>query len=1011
MFVNRLDAVNELVRYVNNIFAVNPIAEQFNLSGLNAQDPEPNFKLGEYDQAVSTELELAYIDTISLPVGYRVLVKTDTVQNGLWVLYVLSDTKEWFIDRVQSYKTSIYWNYANWYADGYSAATRPDFSVETTVDAIKLQATPGIVIFIKNATGNNTWQLVVVDVDSTLSVVGIQNGTIQLEDTLGDYVNNSLGFGNQDFDSNRYDQNPNNEIRAIVLALYNDIFKNTLQGEFNNLFFVLVNYLLTEQVYVDWLFKSSFISITHKLRTLSQFPSYVVDNQTYYQNYIEEVKPYRTKIREYLLDYRGDDTFGGDVTDFDLPAYYDTFGTTPMFRSPSGEAPYQAQDQSTWQTWPYNQWYNNRNLQVFKILIENAGANYAVPPIVTITSADGNGTGANAIALIDGNTGSISNIAVTSSGSGFTSTPIVTINGSATTPGKAYAVMYNPQVRTFDSKLKFDRINYISNVKVWTANTSYVQTAFNANGRVSSGDIITYAFQDGNVMIRQAYFVNANITTTTQFIPSDYTVCPPSYFDNANDRIIGYYEPGNTMPVVDTIRTAVTVANTAANTNTIYVYNADSLSKNMYIGESGVTAGYVTNILSNINLQVNSLGYFYGNLSNNSTAIENITNMANLQVGQYVTGANIGYETTIVSVNYTTNSVNLTDAISGNATLANISFGGIPIKVTQVSLSTNVTLATDTTIYARYDSLEQLVPGVTYPTAVTQSVSFKLNPLFGRSWDIAPFDPVQFSKDGIALLSTSVYDQALYSLYANLTLGTAPEDIITQGGQFVDTYHSRAPEELIPGRTYDTLDMRVYTKVNPVLVDGVPLTPSLGYRIFNNMIDQPSYLHIGFANSTVLTQQLNLADTDIYVANVRALTQPSLMTNTPGVIFIDAERITFWTANIAANTLGQIRRGTQGTAAAIHGTGAVAFDSGPAQLIPGTTQGNVYTNANIWYNAGSGTAVDGLGTEGSTTTATKFLKAYPAFYGNIIIGANNPIVTEGMINITTEDGNEIYTED
>ena len=1061
MFVDRVSAVNEMVQYVNNIFAVSPIAEQFSLTGLNAQEAPPNFKRGEYNQAVATEVELAYIDTTPLSPGYLVLVENDTQQDGLWVLYTLSVAKTWDIVRVQSYKTGIYWSYTDWYAAGYSAATRPDFSVETTVDALKLQATIGSVIYINNATGNNTWQLVTADVDNTLSVVGIQNGTIQLDTTLGDYVDNGLGFGNQDFDSNRYDQNPSNEIRAIVDTLYNDIFKNTLQGEFNNLFFVLVNYLLTEQVYVDWLFKSSFISITHKLRTLSQFPSYQVDNQTYYQSYINEVKPYRTKIREYLIDYTGEDTFGGDITDFDLPAYYDTYGVTSMFRSPSGERPYVAEDEATWQTWPYNQWYNNRFLKVESIRIENAGKGYILPPTVTIVSVDGRGNGATATATIDGNIGSVTAITVTNKGQGYTSTPQVIINGSVVgnitviggnanitsltygvnstnglftgmrantafssdtvivaidkansqitmsaanistvtntaisfgyagvnsgTNATAYAVMKSPVVRSFDSKLKFDRINYTSNVKVWTANTTYTKTEFDANGRVTSGDIITYAQQDGNVMIRKAYFVKSNITTTSQFISNEYTVCPTSYFNNANDRIIGYYEPGNTMPAVDTIITAVTMANTATNTNTIYVYNAASLSKNMYIGESNVAAGYVTNITGNINLQVNSLGHFYGNLRKGSTAIENISNMANLQVGQYVTGANIGYESTIVSINYTTNSVNLTDTISGNVVLANISFGGIPIKATQVTLSTNVTLSTDTTIYARYDSLEQLVPGVTYPTSVTQSAPFTLNPLFGRSYDIAPYDPVQFSKDGIALLSTSVYDQALYSLYANIALGTAPADIVTQGGQFIDTYHSRAPEELIPGITFDTLDMRIYTKIS-ANVDA--------YRIFNNMVDDIVYSRISTANTTQLSTNLSITDANIYVLDATLLTDPSVAIAQPGVVFINGERITYYTktiytpvvwsanttyasgsainyagnnyvvtgnvnanawtyvnsANIAylpgTNVLGQLMRGTQGTGAAVsYAAGTRVTDASISQTVPAPTN---KTNANVW---------------------------------------------------------------
>jgi hypothetical protein len=1053
MFVDRLDAINELVSYVNDIFVSNPITEQFNLSGLNSAEPAPNIKLGEYDQAVDTEIELNYIDTTQLAPGYRVLVNFDTTQDGLWVLYELSDHKAWEITRVQSFKTSIYWSYADWYADGYSASTRPDFSVATTIDALKLIAIEGTIIYIQNATGNNTWQLVEVQADGSLRVIGIQNGTIQLDPALGDFANNELGFGNQDYDSNRFDQNPNNEIRAIVTALYNDIFVDTLQGEFNDLFFVLINYLLTEQNYVDWLFKSSFISITHKLRTLSQFPSYVVDNQTYYESYINEVKPYRTKIREYLLNYTGNDQFEGDVTDFDLPSYFDTNYGQGIFRSPSGERPYVEQDEATWQLWPWNQWYNNRSLQVFRIQVQTAGANYTLPPTVTITSSDGNGTGATAEAVLDASTFTISNIRVTNSGIGYTSTPIVTINGNGTEQATAYPVMYNPVVRTFDSKLKFDRIKYNSNVKVWTSNTTYIKTEFDSNGRVSSGDIVSHAILDGNVVIRKSYFINANITTGNTFIPSDYTLCSSDFFDNANDRIVGYYEPTTVMPAVDTIITPITLANTAVNTRTVYVYNVYGLAKNMYINGQAVEAGYITEIIGNVTLMVNSKGNFLGNITSGISSIENINNMSGLSVGAYVSGPGIPFEATIVSVNYTTNSVNLSDKISSNVTLANISYGGTPIKAAQLTLSTNVTLTTDSTIYGRFDSLEQLVPGVTYPTDVTRSPNFKVTPLFGRSYDIAPFDPVQFSKDGIALLSTSVYDQALYSLYANLALGTAPEDVTTQGGKFVDTYHSRAPEELIPGITFDTLDLRVYTKIqgNASIV---------AYRYFDNMMDEPDYLRISGSNITKLEIPLAITDSNIYVSDASILFTPSPMFAQPGVVFINGERITYYkktiytpvtwsantgyaegtaisndgvnyivtgnvnanswsyvnTANISflpgTNVLSQIRRGTQGTGApTVQPYYADVVDASQQQRIPGTAYGNLQIYANVFYNSGVGSATDGTGFDGSVTSGVLFLKD-GVLGSNVIPGISNPIITEDTINmITTENNNGLYTED
>jgi hypothetical protein len=201
--------------------------------------------------------------------------------------------------------------------------------------------------------------------------------------------------------------------------------------------------------------------------------------------------------------------------------------------------------------------------------------------------------------------------------------------------------------------------------------------------------------------------------------------------------------------------------------------------------------------------------------------------------------------------------------------------------------------------------------------------------------------------------------------------------------------------------------MRVYTKIDEV--GGV--TPSLGFRIFDNMINEPSYLRIGSANATVLTQTLGLTDGNIYVADASTLTAPDVIRNKPGVVFIDAERITYWTIDLVTNTLGRIRRGTQGTAAIVHGAGVSVIDSSATQLIPSISYGNLISNICVWYTHGVSTILDGTGFNGSTTTAAGFLKASPAFYGNIVIGSgSSPVTTEDAINIDTEDGNDIYTE-
>ena len=993
MFVNRIDAVAEMVSYVNNVLIFSPVVELFDLTGMNAAEPIPNIKLGEYNQSVATDSDLTYIDTSILDPGYLVLVLNDTSQNGLWVLYQLSTDKSWTIYRVQSYKSSLYWIYADWYgkkSDGtnYTTADKPNFSVNTTNDAIKLDATEGQLIYISNATGNNTWQLTEVQADGSLKVVGIQNGTIQLAPALSDFVGQGLGFSNQDFDSSRYDQNPNIEIRNILSALNSDIFIDSLQGEFNKLFFVMVNYLFTEQNYVDWIFKSSFISVTQKLRTLTQFPGYIVDNQTYYENYINEVKPYRTNIREYKINYTGDDNFGGDITDFDLPAYYDTSTGYGIFRSPTGERPYVQQDEAKWQTWPYNQWYNNRNLQVDSITIqpdkwdENGnpihygGQGYILSPTITIVNTDGKGSGATAYATLDGNTGSISSIIVTNPGSGYVTTPIVLINGSTVgniltiggnvsntlantytvstvtglfagmtanavfaadteimsidaanlqitmtagnvsnftgnmisfgyagqitgTPATAYAVMKNPKVRNFDTKIKFDRISYSSSVQTWQPNTAYI-----------TGQIITHAQPEGNIVIRKAYVVTANANSGSTFLSSDYDLYPASNFDNANDRIVGYYEPDSIMPTVDVISIPLTLANSATSTNTIYTFTVDGMFPGMYIGNLGVESGYITSVIGNVGITISN----------------------------------------------------------------------VQTTCSQVKLSVNVSLDTNDTITARYENLDQLVTGIDYPRAPVVSLKFRNDPLFGRNWDVTAYDGVQYSKDGIALLSTNAYDIALYSLYSE-TLGVSPENLTTYGGEFVDSYHSRAPEELIPGITFDTLDMRIYTKIDAN-------ANVVAYRVFNNMMDDTGYLRISSANSTALTSSLNITDSEIYVADATKLSVPDISQAKPGVVFINGERITYY-RNYSAEVIHWAANTNFVTGSIINYGNVITFSANiTANVGEYITQANIGANAIVTANVVN-----------STTVPVYYANASPAFS----LGANTVQVTTGINSVQVSE--------
>lgn len=988
MFVDRLTAVAQLVSFSNAVFQETPITGNFDLTALNDEEPQPTNKLGEYDLKVSTDTELDYIDSEPLSIGYKVLVENDTTQSGLWVLYSLDENKQWAIDRVQSYKNSLYWDYVDWYANGYSTTTKPTYSVESYVDALKLPYAPGNLIRVRNM-GNGQWRLFLVAVDGSFATVGIQSGTIKLKDLLGNFADNEIGYGNQGFDLNRYDQSPNIEIRSIITAIIETIFVSDLANKVNELFFTLINYLLTEQTYVDWLFKSSFISVTHQLRTLSQFPSYVRDNQTYYQDYINEVKPYRTKVREYLINYTGSDEFVGSVTDFDLPAYYDR--TLELFRSPSGEQV--VADSARWQTQPYNEWYNNRALEIGNIVVSTSGAGYNIPPIITITG--GGGFGAAAEAVIDGNTGSVIGITVTNSGSGYSTTPTININGSATVSAEAVPVMINKLVRSFETHIKFDRVNYHTTINEWTANTAY-----------RAGDLITHSQADGNTTIRQTYTVNADITTGINFIATDYTVYGANEFNTANDRIAGYYEPRDTMPVIETITRSIDVVQDVTNANVMFVTSLPGLRRDMTISGSSANAATITEVVSGVLLLSGNVSANVGNyivqpatganveiLANLATLHGNITNA--YRVGSYTTEAEFDFSNVITVVDTTT----LPDP-----TVTTTSVYPLANKVIAIQLDREQTQTQGNVITATYKNLSQLITGIEYPGIQVQGSEFAQSPGYDAPFG-GVFDNIDYDSDGTALLSESSLDSVIRSSYTDTLLGTRAEDINIEGGEYIDTFSSHAPEELIPGRVYDTLDMQIYTKINGN-------TEVLGYRVFTNMLDYVTYTRIADAYSTTLTRAVLPTDTEIYVDDATVLMVPNPAANLPGVVFIGCERIAYYSINRNTNVISQLRRGTHGTAIMpIHGIGTRVIDSGQTQHIPTITVGTNNANVSVWFNSGANVATDGTGFEGSTTSAVDFLKAATA--GNVQIATvSEMLITEDAVNtITTEDGEILVEED
>ena len=789
MFVDRYNALSQVISYINTILNQYDMRNLVKYTQLNAQSPLPSINSGTWDESVLSYEELQYLEIQNYAVGHRILVERDMTQDGLWIIYSKTVGNQWQIQQVQPYNTNQYWSTTDWYSAGYDSLTTIKYIVPTMVDALKLSYAVGDIIKVIND-GDGNWAIIEITNNNGvggLTTIAAQNGTIIIDAALSDYIGSNLGFDNQGFGDLRFSQDPSIEVRYILQSFLLHLpmqFDSEFKLSMNTLFFLMLNYIHTEQPHVDWAFKSSFVTVFHQLKALLQAPVFYNDNTTYYQDYIDEVKPYRTKVREYVVDYTGTDSFLGTMTDFDLPAYYDR--QTHTFRSPSGEYP--AIDEQTWQLPPFNEWYNNRTYSIGRIVVDNGGVNYTEIPTITILSTVG--SGATAHAVINADTGAITRIVVDTAGSGYSSTVQIIINGNGS-GALAHAEFAPSVIRSLATTIKFDRVNYDTIVNGWTANTTYWL-----------GDILTI---NGS-----SYTVTSNVYAAGTVV--DYTSLTPfaaNAFVTANDRITGYYTPASDMPVIDNISQDIITANATVNSDTIYLKSVTGLRYNMVLSGDNCISSRITQIVANV----------------------------------------------AAGTNY-------------------------------ITVDRPQTLSNSAVITATYTNLGQLVSGVEYSGIQVTGALFSESPGFdsGANFGESLFDVVSY-EDGVAILGDGQIDTTIRSDYLDSLLGTRPEDITVDGGAYYDSYNSHSPEELVPGIIYDTLDMKIYTKVG---------SNTLGYRIFNNMAADTTYMRLSGMNITSLVADLSLNDTYIFVEDGTVLSPPDISLARPGVIFIGGERITYY---------------------------------------------------------------------------------------------------------------------
>ena len=88
-------------------------------------------------------------------------------------------------------------------------------------------------------------------------------------------------------------------IREWMNVLYTYLFLGSQKTYLNNLLFAAVNFVFEEQDNIDWIIKTTYFDAIQKDLSLQQSVSYAPDTFDYVKDYINEAKPYHSKLINY----------------------------------------------------------------------------------------------------------------------------------------------------------------------------------------------------------------------------------------------------------------------------------------------------------------------------------------------------------------------------------------------------------------------------------------------------------------------------------------------------------------------------------------------------------------------------------------------------------------------------------------------------------------------------------------------------------------------------------------
>ena len=731
---------------------------------------------GEIASATVLKQGTGYTQTTTAEVrNYSVLVSSDSTLGGKWAVYEYNGT-DWNKTLTQSINVQLYWEYADWYATGYNQFTAIDFSVLQSYELLGLDCTIGDIVKIQTV-GSGGWLLlekiaenVTDDYTQNFKTIGKQNGTIQLKNNLYDF-SNTLGYESTGYDTLFYDAIPTKETRIIIESIRDNLFIEDLKVEYNKLFFSSLRYALSENKITDFAMKTSFVKAKHNVGDLKQKVSFNNDNLANYEDYIKEVKPYKTKIREYVSTYEKVDPADMQTTDFDLAPKYDSDKKINPIRVTVTDNQLVGDVDDTY---PDKHWKDNVGFKITAITVADGGSGYGLDPEITISG--GGGTGATAKAVV--RAGVIKRIDVLTSGSGYLSSPTITVanfNADGTT-ARLYAVLGESLVKSTHITSKFDRTSRVFTDETST-NTVLQKTATftGGTGQVNYDLKWPMDLTNGKTKVK---------VDNIELLDTEFTISNRKDITSSYERFKGRVTFESAIAVGLPVQIDYQI-----DPSKLQAFDRIQL---FYSPTDGMPGKQLAQLVDGID---------YGGVEITSL---DFVNASGYLAKPYMDGAfdvfDETFEDEIFTVDGSTTALQLSKPLE-QGVVYNVYRNGVRIDDPNYPSDGSTPILNSNAIMTSItgDGQQQIVDLLALGVPVVDDDKFEVR---------------KSTSDGSFLADPTAYDTLVEggNLSYTTASGTKAEDINVDGDGFITPTTSKGPEELVPGHVFDTLDIQVYDR-------------------------------------------------------------------------------------------------------------------------------------------------------------------------------------------------------